>query len=93
MISVTHLAQLAYYADKHFLLEKATRRRTDVSAMRELSYEERVDELVRLQAGGRVSEAVLDHVREVLGEIHAQRPARSSTDADENISCVMVANK
>jgi DNA repair protein RecN (Recombination protein N) len=73
VISVTHLAQLAYYADKHFLLEKTTTDERTNSTMRELTYEERIEELARLQAGGRISPAVLEHIRTVLDEIHTQK--------------------
>ena len=73
VISVTHLAQLAFYADRHFLLEKETIGERTISRMRELSDDERVDELARLQAGGRVSDAVLAHVRSVLEEIRGQK--------------------
>ncbi|MHB9024039.1 MAG: DNA repair protein RecN [Armatimonadota bacterium] len=71
VICVTHLAQLAFYADKHFLLEKAAIGDRTVSHMRELSHEERVEELARLQAGGRITDAVLTHVRDVLDEIQS----------------------
>jgi DNA repair protein RecN (Recombination protein N) len=73
VISVTHLAQLAFYADTHFLIEKTTSGERTNSAMRELTYEERIEELARLQAGGRISPAVLEHIRTVLDEIHTQK--------------------
>jgi len=73
VISVTHLAQLAFYADRHFLLEKETDGERTVSRMRELSGGELVEELSRLQAGGRVTDAVRDHVKSVLDEIHGQQ--------------------
>lgn len=76
VIAVTHLAQIAYFADKHFLIEKTSDEARTSSSMRELTREERVEELARLQAGGRVSDAVRDHVRSVLDEIHAQRTGR-----------------
>ncbi len=73
VICVTHLAQIAFYADTHFLLEKATESERTISRMRALTHNERVDELARLQVGGRISDAVLTHVREVLDDIHAQK--------------------
>lgn len=71
VICVTHLAQLAFYADRHFLLEKLTEGDRTVSRMHELDSEARVEELARLQAGGRVTDAVLAHIRTVLDDIHA----------------------
>lgn len=73
VICVTHLAQLAFHADEHFLLEKAFIGDRTVSHMRALGEEERIEELARLQAGGRVSDAVRAHIRSVLDEIRAQR--------------------
>ncbi len=73
VICVTHLAQLAFYADRHFLLEKVTENERTVSRMRALEREEQNEELGRLQAGGRVTDAVRAHVTGVLGEIQAQK--------------------
>lgn len=73
VIAVTHLAQLAFYADKHFLIEKTSSDERTSSTMHELSHEERIDELARLQAGGRISEAVLAHIRTVLDDIQTQK--------------------
>ena len=73
VISVTHLAQIAFYADRHFLIEKTTSDGRTSSSMRALNEDERIDELARLQAGARVTEAVLSHVREVANEIQQQK--------------------
>ena len=69
VLCVTHLAQLAYYADRHFLLEKATEGERTISRMRALDPTERIEELARLHAGGRISDAVREHVRDVLAAI------------------------
>ncbi len=71
VICVTHLAQLAFYGDEHFLIEKSSDGERTNSAMRWLTGEERVAELARLQAGGHISEAVLAHIRSVLNEVQA----------------------
>lgn len=76
VICVTHLAQIAFYADRQFLLEKDTDGERTVSRMRALDHDARVEELARLQAGGRVTDAVLTHIREVLDDIHAQKTGR-----------------
>ena len=67
------MPQIAFYADTHFLLEKGTEGERTVSHMRALSRDERVVELARLQAGGRISDAVLHHIRTVLDEIDVQK--------------------
>lgn len=71
VICVTHLAQLAFYGDEHFLIEKSSDGERTNSTMRWLTGEERVAELARLQAGGHISEAVLAHIRSVLNEVQA----------------------
>jgi len=76
VISVTHLAQLAFYADRHFLLEKETTGERTFSRMHELTDEERVEELARLQAGGRVTDAVRIHIQSVLDDIRGQKSGR-----------------
>ncbi|HOF89032.1 MAG TPA: DNA repair protein RecN, partial [Armatimonadota bacterium] len=73
VICVTHLAQLAFYADRHFLLEKVTEEERTMSRMRALARDEQIEELGRLQAGGRVTDAVREHVSGVLDEIQAQK--------------------
>ena len=73
VICVTHLAQIAYYGDAHFLLEKTSDGERTRSTMRALATDERVDELARLQAGGRVNAALLDHIRAVLDEIQTRK--------------------
>lgn len=73
VLCVTHLAQIAYYGDSHFLIEKVVEGERTVSRMLLLDSDARVDELARLQAGGRISDAVLEHVRQVLAEIQSRR--------------------
>ncbi|MEI7832921.1 MAG: DNA repair protein RecN [bacterium] len=73
VICVTHLAQLAFYGDEHFLIEKSSDGERTNSTMRWLTGEERVAELARLQAGGHISEAVLAHIRTVLSEVQAKK--------------------
>jgi DNA repair protein RecN (Recombination protein N) len=65
VICVTHLAQIASLADRHFLITKQTdgeRARTGVAR---LSKEKRILEIARL-AGGSESEAALKHAEELL---------------------------
>jgi DNA repair protein RecN (Recombination protein N) len=72
VICVTHLAQLAVYADRHYALEKTTEGERTVSRAREVAGEARVEEIARLQAGGRVTDAIRQHVRDALAD--AARP-------------------
>ena len=62
---ITHLPQIARFADQHFRVEKAVEgNRTTISA-KLLTAEERVEELARMH-GGKGTEATLAHARELL---------------------------
>jgi DNA repair protein RecN (Recombination protein N) len=64
---VTHLPQIARYADAHFSVRKdATEERTTVSVTR-LNEQERVHELARMLGGAKVTEATLRHAQELVG--------------------------
>lgn len=73
IICVTHLAQIALYGDRHFSIEKAVINDRTVSTMRAMNEEERVNELARLQAGGRISDAVITHIRDAMSDIAKQK--------------------
>ncbi len=65
VICITHLPQIARFADRHFLVEKdVVGERTLISA-RSLTDAERVTEIARMQ-GGRETEVGLAHARELL---------------------------
>jgi DNA repair protein RecN (Recombination protein N) len=73
IICVTHLAQIALYGDRHFSIEKMVVSERTVSTMRAMNEEERVHELARLQAGGRISDAVITHIRGAMRDIAEQK--------------------
>jgi DNA repair protein RecN (Recombination protein N) len=63
---VTHLPQIARYADAHFSVRKdATEERTTVTVTR-LNEQERVHELARMLGGAKVTEATLRHAQELV---------------------------
>lgn len=63
---VTHLAQLAVWADRHYVLEKRERGGATTIAVREIaSKAERENELARMLSG-ETHDAALEHARELL---------------------------
>lgn len=66
VIAVTHLPQVAAFADDHFVVRKSDDGVITASSVRRLSDEERVDELARMLAGVDDSEAAQQHARELL---------------------------
>ncbi|MFD1860890.1 DNA repair protein RecN [Aeromicrobium camelliae] len=66
VIAVTHLPQVAAFADHHFVVAKSDDGAITRSSVRRLSDDERVDELARMLAGVDESQAAQEHARELL---------------------------
>lgn len=66
VVVVTHLAQVAAFADHHVRIEKTTSGGMTSSSIRELDAHERVEEMTRLLSGLTDSESGRDHARELL---------------------------
>ena len=66
VFSITHLPQIAGMAGAHYRVEKEVRGKRTVSTIRELSLEERVEELARMSGGEKITPATLKHAREML---------------------------
>ncbi|MBV8373503.1 MAG: DNA repair protein RecN [Candidatus Eremiobacteraeota bacterium] len=66
VVCVTHLAQLATWADRHYVLEKIERRNATTIAVREISGDEaREGELARMLSG-ETHDAAIKHARALL---------------------------
>jgi DNA repair protein RecN (Recombination protein N) len=66
VVCVTHLAQLATWSDRHFVLEKREQRGTTTISVREIAGEEaRATELARMLSG-ESHEVALEHARMLL---------------------------
>lgn len=66
VLCVTHQAQVASKADVHFVVEKTmTRNRTSI-AVRELDEPERVEEIARMLAGEKITDAARENAREMI---------------------------
>ncbi|SFS15987.1 DNA replication and repair protein RecN [Granulicella pectinivorans] len=66
VLCITHLPQIAAFADQHFLIaktEKAGRTHTDVRRMEE---GERVEEIARMLSGAKLTETSLLHARHLV---------------------------
>ena len=66
ILCVTHLPQIAACADHHYRIEKRVIDGRTVTGVEPLSGESRVDELVRMMSGSRVTDAARQHIREML---------------------------
>jgi len=66
VICITHLPQIAKYAERHLLVAKSTRGSRTVTSIRTLDPDSRVEELARMTSGATVTKASLSHAREML---------------------------
>jgi DNA repair protein RecN (Recombination protein N) len=67
VLCVTHLAQIAAFADHQFRIEKHIIDGRTVTRVEALAGEERVDELARMMSGSRITDAARQHIKEMLG--------------------------
>jgi DNA repair protein RecN (Recombination protein N) len=65
---VTHLAQIAAFADHQYRIEKLVQDGRSVTRVSPLTGDARIEELVRMMSGSRVTDAARQHVRELLIE-------------------------
>ena len=67
IVVVTHLPQVAAFADKHLKVEKSASGNVTTSSVIELDSGARVTEIARMMAGIQDSASALEHARELLG--------------------------
>jgi DNA repair protein RecN (Recombination protein N) len=63
---VTHLAQIAAFADHQYRIDKLILNGRSVTRVEPLTGEARIEELVRMMTGSRVTDAARAHVKELL---------------------------
>lgn len=63
---VTHQPQIASLADHHFVVEKEIEGETTRVRVRELSAEEKIDEIARMLAGEQITDAARENARAML---------------------------
>jgi len=68
VLCITHLPQVAAFADHHFRVEKSEVEGRTVTAILALDETARVGEMARMLGGARVTERTLEHARELIGQ-------------------------
>ena len=66
VICITHLPQIASFATHHYRIDKYVKKERTFTIVKELSFEERVQEIARLLTGSRVTETALKNAKEML---------------------------
>lgn len=65
VICITHLAQIAAMADRHYVIEKTVRDSDTVTGIRLMDETESIDELARLLGGAKITDAVIKNAKEM----------------------------
>jgi DNA repair protein RecN (Recombination protein N) len=71
ILCVTHLPQIAAFAERHFHVEKEERRGSTRSRVRQLETSERTDEIARMLGGAEVSDKFRRAAKELLSRAQA----------------------
>lgn len=68
VLCVTHQPQVASLADQHFIVEKKTKGKETEVGVRKLDEKEQIEEIARMLAGEKISDAARQNAREMLGK-------------------------
>jgi DNA repair protein RecN (Recombination protein N) len=66
VLCVTHQPQVASQADRHFLIEKTMAKSRTTISVRELDNDERIEEVARMLAGEKITNAARENAREMI---------------------------
>ena len=66
VICITHLPQIAANAGTHYRIEKNTSNNRTYTNIKELTFDERIDEIARLIAGNNITEKTIEHAHEII---------------------------
>jgi DNA repair protein RecN (Recombination protein N) len=80
VLCITHLPQIAAYADTHFQIDKRVDARRTSTTVRRLDHEGRVNEIARMLGGAAITEGLRGSAREMLGERGAGRKAKGESE-------------
>ena len=66
VLCVTHLPQIAGFADAHYTVAKAEKNGQTFASLTELSRDDRIEELARMLSGAKVTPAALENAKQLL---------------------------
>ncbi len=72
VLCITHLPQIASFADRHFLIEKRESAGRTKTTVRPLEGKERVEEIARMLSGAKLTEASLKNAEQMLTQVGAK---------------------
>ena len=68
VICITHSPAIASKANEQYYIKKTSKNGETFTSVKKLSYEERISEIARMLAGDNVTDAVIEHAKELLLE-------------------------
>ena len=68
VLCVTHLPQIAVFADQHYLIEKKTAAGRTKTSVRRIENKERTEEVARMLSGAKLTEASLRNAEQMIAE-------------------------
>jgi DNA repair protein RecN (Recombination protein N) len=77
VLCVTHLPQIAAFADVHFRVGKHERKGRTVTQVERLGDDERIEELARMLGGAKVTQSARDHAAQLVASARPSKSARS----------------
>ena len=66
VVCITHLPQIAAFADQHFLIEKSEKGGRARTSIRRMDERERESEIARMLSGAKLTETSVEHARQLL---------------------------
>ncbi len=66
VICVTHLAQIAAFADEHLLIEKSTSDGHTFTNVKSLDYEQKIGEIARIMSGTEITQNLYNSAKELI---------------------------
>jgi DNA repair protein RecN (Recombination protein N) len=66
VICITHLPQIASFAENHYKIYKVVEKGRTFTKLEELEWESRVREIARMMVGGNITETSLKNAEEIL---------------------------
>ena len=70
IVCITHLPQIAKFGDHHFSISKHVSEGRTKTSINCLSIPERINEIARMLGGEKITQATVDHAREMLNSVH-----------------------
>ena len=79
VLCITHLPQIASYADRHLTVRKSVQNNLTQTTVRTMDGTERIEELAEMIGGQRITDTTRAQARELLDAAHEQAPPKQAS--------------